>query len=349
MFDTVKLAIPLVLSEGELLAVNWTKTNSSTKNPGEVDEVKTIFYMFHDDSFIGSPFIRYTSKENDFSVGWLKVEVSIPKFICGANVYELEGNDLDNFFKVLKKYLSIHLKVPLSRIPSKEQWGVEKVHVCKNFSVGNLVKHYLCAASKQTIPKFKRRHYYSKGSNDIETIEWIATKKKEKFYDKEAELLQKADYEEKDRHLRRAAGLLRYEIELSDTEIRLISPDRKAVEVLRPQVAIEALQKGIKRIGLNQGVKYSCLKHVINTINHAELDKRTRSSLIAFATEWIVSSEDKCRSKYSNNNFYKNKKRLRKVLGINELLLSDISLPPLEVMCERKKDCHCSSETIAVS
>src|SRR5690606_30095902 len=130
----------------------------------------------------------------------------------------------------------VKLKIPLSRVPSIGRCTVEKVHVCKNFNVGNQKQHYLRAMSSCNIAKYQKRHYCAVGCDKIESVEWIASKRKEKIYDKEAEIQQRKQTSINERHLKKAKGLLRYEIELSDNEIRQININRRAYDVLNIDV-----------------------------------------------------------------------------------------------------------------
>ena len=333
MFDTVKIAIPLMLSKLEIENIEWNQTDSSRRQAVN----NTIYKKLYDNDFKGLPFIRYTYREDDPSKCRLKVEVSIPTLLYGSNVNELRADDIDTFFKMMRKYISVKLKIKLSRIPPINTWTAEKVHVCKNFNVGQLKSRYLNAMSGCSIPKYQKRTYNAKGSDRVESVEWKATKKKEKLYDKEAEVEQQHQYPDKSRHLKRAKGILRYEIELSDTEIRKISPGRRAVEILEMDVAAEILQKGLDRNGLSSGVKYTSLQQVIDAINQETIPLRTKSSLIAFATELLFSGEDECLNKYAASTFRKRKMQLRGILGTDVLLIGDSMLPPLRVVPQKKK------------
>ncbi|KRG07961.1 hypothetical protein ACA30_22690 [Virgibacillus soli] len=332
MFDTVKIAVPLMLSRQEIENVDWNETVSSRR----LEANKTIFKKLYDSDHKGLPFIRYTYKEDEPSKCWLKVETSIPSFIYGSNVNELQDDDIDTFFIMMRKYISVKLKINLSRVPSIRTWVTEKVHVCKNFNVGHLKSRYLNAISARSIAKYQKRTFNAKGSDRVESVEWKATKKKEKIYDKEAEVEQQRQYPDKARHLKRAKGILRYEIELSDTEIRKISPGRKAVEVLNMDAAAKILQKGLDRNGLSSGVKYTSLQQVIDAINQETIPLRTKSSLIAFATELLFSGEDECLNKYAASTFRKRKRQLRGILGTDVLLIGDSMLPPLRVLPQKK-------------
>ncbi|WP_339217728.1 hypothetical protein [Ornithinibacillus sp. FSL M8-0202] len=335
MFDTVKFGVPIHLSQDEIEQVEWTRTNTSI-NKQRIDTSPTIFKTLRGDELQGEPVIHYTYKEFEPSKSWLKVELSIPKFLNGTNVYELGHNDIDVLNKVIRKYLSIKLKLDLSRIPFLESYTVEKVHICKNFYVGNNVKHYLKALTSLTIPKYKRREYTGTGTGNFDSVEWIAKKRKEKVYDKKEEVMQQKDYESKKRHVERAKGILRYEIELSDADIRSISPGRKATDVLRPEVATKFLQKGLIRNGLSSGVRYSSLQDILDLINKQLLPPRTKSALIAYVTEIYFYGEDICREKYSKSIYYERKKQIRDILGLDEILIGEVILPPLSVGKEKR-------------
>lgn len=332
MFDTVKIAVPLMLSRQEIENIEWNETVSSRR----LEANKTIFKKLYDNDHKGLPFIKYTYKENEPSKCWLKVETSIPSFIYGSNVNELQDDDIDTFFKMMRKYISIKLKVNLSRIPSITTWVTEKVHVCKNFNVGHLKSRYLNAMSSRSIAKYQKRIYNAKGSDRVESVEWKATKKKEKIYDKETEVKHQKEYPGKSRHQSKAKGILRYEIELSDKDIRQINPGRKAVEVLKMDVAAKILQKGLDRNGLSSGVKYTSLQQIIDAINQEPIPPRTKSSLIAFTTELLVNGEDEYMIKHAPSTLRKRKKQLRNILGIDVLLIGDKLLPPLRVLPKKR-------------
>jgi len=332
MFDTVKISIPLMLSKLEIENIEWDQTDSSRRHAVN----KTIFKKLYDNDFKGLPFIRYTYRENDLSKCRLKVEVSIPAFLYGSNVNELHVDDIDTFFKMMRKYISVKLNINLSRIPLISTWVAEKVHVCRNFNVGHLKSRYLNAMSARSIAKYQKRTYNAKGSDRVESVEWKASKKKEKIYDKAAEVEQQRQYPDKSRHLKQAKGILRYEIELSDTEIRKISPGRSVMEILKMDVAAEILQKGLDRNGLSSGVKYTSLQQVIDAINREDIPLRTKTALIAFVTELLFSGEDECLNKYASSTFRKRKAQLRSILGTEVLLIGDSVLPPLKVLPQKK-------------
>ncbi|MED4353967.1 hypothetical protein P9265_16765 [Schinkia azotoformans] len=336
MFDTVKIGVPLMLTEQEVGNIEWTRTNSSY-DKSRNQTTPTIFKVLQEKEHDSFPFIRYTYKSDDPTQCWLKIEVSIPNFICGSNVYEVKESDLENFYKVLRKYIAVRLKLDLSRVPKISQCILEKVHVCKNFNVGLLKDEYLKAMASFTMAKYQQHLYCSIGSNNIESVEWKSKKRKEKIYDKEAEVKQKKDYPGKPDHLKRAKGLIRYEIELTDKEIRQISPARKVGEVLREGIANQILQKGLERNGLSDGIKYSSLHQVINKIYRENLPLRTKTSLIAFVTIWLVNGEDECRNKYTPSNYWKIKKEIKEILGVDELLIGEKVLPPLNVLEKQKK------------
>lgn len=336
IFDTVKIGVPIILSKREIKSVEWTRTNSSI-DVNKKQKSRTIFKILEDRENNASPFIRYTYKEDDPSRCWLKVEMSIPKFIYGSNVYELEDGDLDIFFRLLREYISTHLKIALKRVPPISECIVEKVHICKNFQVGDLKQLYLKALSSHTMAKYQLHQYNSFGSSMIETIEWKAKTKKIKVYDKEAEIEQHRDYPEKSKHQKAAKGLLRYEIELSANDIKKISPKRRVGEVLLMDKAVDILHKSLVDSGLERGVKYRSLQQVIDKINNEDLSSRTKNSLIAFVTRWMIYGEKECMKSYTTSNYWKNKSQIKKILGIDELLIADRVLPPLQVLDKQTK------------
>ncbi|MCS1384393.1 hypothetical protein NXZ75_19540 [Lysinibacillus sphaericus] len=335
MFDTVKFGIPIILTQQEIENVQWTDSDSKDKTNNNPS--KTTFKVINKNRVSGSPFIRYTYKRDDISKAWLKVEVSIPKFLYGTNVIEIRESDLPRFYKKIRRYLAKELGMLESKIPHVNLWTAEKVHICKNFNVGDLKQSYLKAISNCTIAKYKRKLYFTVGDSNIETVEWKASNRKEKIYDKEAEIRQQKNYPEKNQQLKLAKGLLRFEVELSDNELRSINRDRLATKILTFGNARNVLQKSLERNGLSKGVKYTSHQQIIDEINSLpNLGIRSKSSLIAFVTEWLVSGKKGCRQKYAESSYWKNVKKLRELLGIDEILIGDVILPPLNVIKKQK-------------
>ncbi|KIY22551.1 hypothetical protein UB32_07985 [Mesobacillus subterraneus] len=91
------------------------------------------------------------------------------------------------------------------------------------------------------------------------------------------------------------------------------------------------------RNGLSKGVKYTSLQQVINTIKVESVSSRTKNALIAFVTRWIINGEEDCRESYTPSNYWKLKSEMKKILGVNELLLGDKVLPPLNVISIQKR------------
>lgn len=192
--------------------------------------------------------------------------------------------------------------------------------------------------SNATISKYKINLYCAKGSNTVETVEWKASKRKEKLYNKEAEVQQGKDYPNKDIHQKVSSGILRYEIELSDDEIRMLCPKRSAIEVVKIDNAIKILQRGLNRNGLSDGIKYTSLMEVINRINNTpSLKISMKEALVSFATEIHLFGVTTCRAKYAESTFRKRRKLLRTTIGTKELLIGDVKLPSLNVAKIQKR------------
>lgn len=330
----MKFGIPLVLTQQEIDSINWTNANSKEI---ESNKPSTTAFKVIKDNADGSPFIRYTYKKDDITQAWFKVEVSLPKFLYGSNVFELAKSDMPKFYKELRKYLATALRLPVSKIPIVELWTVQKVHVCKNFNVGNHKQSYLKTTSNCSIEKYNRRLFFAKGESKIETVEWNANGKKIKVYDKEAEIQQQKNCPKKNQHIQAAKGILRFEVELSDSDIRRINEDRLATKILTFENASEMLQKSLELCGLSEGVKYTSHRHLIDEINKlSNLSVRSKSALIAFVTEWIVNGKEGCQQKYAQSTYWKKVKQMKELLGVRKILVGEINLPPLMIDTTKK-------------
>ncbi|POZ55054.1 hypothetical protein LYSIN_03351 [Lysinibacillus sphaericus] len=327
MFDTIKLSIPIVLSEAEITKINWTQTKTSKYG---TKSYTTVYKRIYNTTVSGTPNIFLIFKEQNPTESWLKVEVSIPKFLYGSNVFEVNENDIGVFYKKLKKHLAEQLKIDVTRIPNIEKCRVDKLHICKNFNVGSLKHEYLKAMCKVSKSKYSVRIYHAMGSNIIQTVEWKAYSRKIKLYDKEAEVIAKGLANTP--AASKAKGMLRFEIELSKKELDKISPSRIATSVLKKSVVDVILQNTLDEIGLGMGIQISSLQQILDTINQqSKLKARGKSTLKAFATDLIMDGETQCRKNYSKATFQRHFKELKMLLGVQKIILSPVTLPPLRI------------------
>jgi hypothetical protein len=329
MIDTVKFDIKLILTEEQIDNISWTDIRKRMKN----NMVRCELFNEQDDT---QPRIIYSFREDDVNRAWLKVELSLPRFLYGSNVYELKQVDIKPAMRKLRRYIAETLAVPLSQVPHYDEWEVEKLHICKNFDVGPHLQHYLRLLS--TIQKpggYKTIPYTAADSNNLESVVYQRKSKRNKrvckFYDKQAEVMERETGPNKNKHLQEAEGILRFEIELSSYEMRKQSPGRLAKDLLTPQFAVKTLQDELISLGLSMPIKQSSMKTVIDTINRTSLNVRTKSMLIAFLTELHLNGKEYCKQKYSRTSYYDNYNKLKEILGMDEILFTDIDLPPLKV------------------
>ncbi|MGG4033502.1 phage/plasmid replication protein [Paenibacillus cisolokensis] len=318
MFDTVWLSIPFKLTDSEMKRV-FTKTNSTKPNA----DSGTTYFLPLVGKAEGDPHLTYVHND-ETGRSYLKVQVSIPKFLRGSNVYEINEQDIRNFFILLRKVLSKKLKLPLNRIPRIEDWTVTKLDVCKNFHTGNQVQQYLRVLASVYIPKYQTHPIHAKGSADVETIYWEASRRRLKFYDKEAEMLKSK--KSKKKHRRQAKGILRFEVTLLRTELRRLGI-RKAEDILTSRFASKILQKELAKLGVTNLRPISGLTAAINKINRSNLSKQQKASLIAFISEQYFCGK----GSRSARTIQRNRRLLKQIFGSSNIIISEVSLPPLEV------------------
>jgi len=328
MIDTVKFDIPITLTGDEMEEVKWTKKSVVTDD----GNITTIFLTLKDESLIGSPYISYTHKEHDQSLSWLRVEVSLPKLRHGTNFYELDDQELEWTLLLLKYYLVKNLRVPISRIPSVDKWQIKKLHLCKNFNVGQDMQLYLNAASKTVIGQHKIHTYSAKGEDRLQTVMWKASTRTEKVYNKFDEINdQSKHHEDHQSLLKLAEGTLRYEAELSADELQVLYIGKSTLGVLKSKTIIPKINRSLNRLNLNQQHKNSNLVDLIKAIeNESSIPTSTKTRLIAFGTKLVTLGESACKASYSLSGYKKVKAQFKRVIG-GKTINSNKTLPGLHV------------------
>lgn len=329
MIDTVKFDIPVNLTEAQIDQVPWTEVKKSMKR-------RMVTCELFDQQDDTQPRLVYKYKEDNPQRAWLKLELSVPRYLYGSNVYELKQVDVEPLLRKLRRYIKQVLQISLSQVPHYKDWEVEKLHICKNFSVGPHLQDYLDLLSGIQKPGgYKTIPYRAADSNKLESVVYQRNRKKNrsihKFYDKRAEIDQKSAYLNKAQHQQNAIGLLRYEVELTYDEMRKYSPSRRAIELLTPQIAVKVLQVGLNSLGLTNPIKQSSIRGMLDVINRTSHSVRTKSMLIAFLSELHLYGKGYCRKKFTRTTYYDNYNKLKDVLGMGEIHFSEVDLPPLKI------------------
>ncbi|MFD1135622.1 phage/plasmid replication protein [Paenibacillus urinalis] len=331
LIDTVKIDIGKKLSQQEIDCVSWTDIK-------EDPNTNTVFCRLFDAKDKSLPRITYTYKKNS-DHGWMKVEVSIPHFLHGSNVYEISPADIKNFYRRLRKYLARQLRLRLTDIPSIELCEVEKLHFCHNFKVGKHLDAYLRVLSAISLSGYKPTTYSANGSRQPESVFWKKGKSVLKFYNKYAEVYQNDKSPGKDQHLRAADDILRFEVELSDYELRKQSSQRLAGELLDPLFARRMLKQKLSQLGVDQPLKATSLETMFDLIKREHRSGRTRTALLGFVTRIKIEGEGACKRAYgkSRSTYYSHYNKLKQLLGTDKIVFSDIDLPPLKLKKRDKK------------
>ncbi|TKH46013.1 hypothetical protein C1I60_06180 [Paenibacillus terrae] len=329
MIDTVKFDIAVILTEEEINQVSWSEVKKMMMS----GIVTCELFNKHDDT---QPRLFYKYKEDDPQRAWLKVELSVPRYLYGSNVYEFKQADVKPMLRQLRRYVVKMLKLPLFRVPHYNDWEVEKLHICKNFNVGSHIQDYLKLLSSMQKPGgYKTVPYNAAGSNRLESVYYQRKGKRNrsihKFYDKRAEVDQKSLYPNKAQHQQDAIGLLRYEIELTYDEMRKYSFTRRATELITPQVAVHVLQEGLSSLGLTKPIKHSPFDSMLDTINSAAFNVRTQAMLVAFLTHLHSYGQGYCKQKYTKTTYYDNYNKLKELFKMDVIQFAETDLPPLKI------------------
>jgi len=339
MWDTIGLSSAITpLTEGQLKSTNWTRTGTDEVHDNErgVTIFKTLARKSKDNK--GIPYIRYTYKADDPTVAYLKVEVSMPTFLNGSNVNELVEGDIPKFFQLLRRYIAGELGIKLKNVP--KSWTVTKLHACRNFDVGNNVQQYLQHLSQIQRPKYQNRVYKEVGGPKIETLEWHARGRKEKFYDKEVEIKKKKKYKGQKNHRKQAKGILRYEVELSRQELYAKDHQRRADVLLSKAFADEILEKGLMNYGISNKIQLSGLQNAYDIIVNSDIGNRQKTALVAMLHELHEYGEKQTKKRHPSSTYSRNIALLKEILGTEKLIFSPLELPPLTqiVSIQREKE-----------
>lgn len=329
MIDTVKFDISVILTEGQIEHVPWSEVRKTLKK----GMVRCELFDQNDDT---QPRLVYSYKEDNPGRAWLKLEVSAPRFLHGSNVYELKQTEVEPLMRKLRRCVAKLLQIQLSHVPHYNDWEIEKLHICKNFNVGRQIQDYLRLLSDIQKPGgYKTVPYKGVNGNKLESVVFMRNTRKNrsihKFYDKRAEVDQKPTYSGKQKHAQDAVVLLRYEIELTNDQLRKYSPGRQAKVLLTPQVAFHVLQEGLNSLGLTKPIKQSSFRGMLEAIEQANSSIRSESMLIAFLTELHEYGTEYCKLKYKKTTYHATYNKLRKALGVDEIHFSDVDLPPLKI------------------
>lgn len=302
MVDTIKFDIPLKLTMKDLREIKWTSMTERESN-GKVK----CFYNIKENEFIGEPFISYTFDKDERTKCWLRVEVSLPKFRHGTNFYELNDDEMKWTLNMLKVYLCKKLKISLNRLPGVDSWTIKKMHVCKNFNVGSNMQVYLSNASKKVLQKRKNTSYKASGKDKIQSVVWKAKSTAEKVYDKQAEIKEnEKNHDDFKALIPKSIGCLRYESELSRSDLRILHAKNNTSQILSSAVIKPLLNKNLKRLNLNFNIQSTELKLVLNLIESDNtISTRSKNSLIAFFTKMHTLGESQTKQSYSQAGFYK--------------------------------------------
>ncbi|CAG7648146.1 hypothetical protein PAESOLCIP111_05537 [Paenibacillus solanacearum] len=299
MIDTVNLIVkPVQINPTYLLKL---QPNPKTYLDHPTGSLKTTYKMYDEQL----PYIVY----NDYSQ-ILIVQVSIPKFLYGNNVYLIQESDIPLFFHRLSSRLyelfAIHVK--------KEDWYVSRIDLCWNFQLGDEVENYIKQLHGLYIPYMKSKLY---GRN--ETATHFNDSRYITFYNKQQEC---KDHKEPAEIIAKAQGLLRMEVSLSYDEMRKYSSKRLAIHLISKAFFIHTFKPSLETIQLPatiDGLSLEWFKSQSFKLNQIE-------SVLSFQAlhNWLTDSEVRQLYKPST---YANRKKLSKQI----IFPSQRSLRPLAI------------------
>ncbi|MDO3411489.1 hypothetical protein QWJ34_17115 [Saccharibacillus sp. CPCC 101409] len=316
MFDTIAIrcSIPAICQK-HLSTIDWERTGTSLQHNGIKEHISTFKTIRRKKTKSSMPYIRYSLSDKDPAKAFIKVEVSIPKFLYGNNVDEITEADVASFYKKLRRYVAKQLHMSTKDIPPIRQWKVIKLHVCKNFNVGKHVQAYLKSYSQLSRPKYKQQAYFERGGPQVETVEWRARTRKEKVYDKNREVKRTKQHSNKNSALKDSKGVLRYEIELSQQEIYRQSNNTRLVKkLLTKSFAHEILNKGLLELQRQSIVQLSDVRSSHQKIKKYGLNKRQEDCLIALLYNIEAYGEAFVKENESKSSFHRNITLLKTVL-----------------------------------
>lgn len=256
MFDTVRLHHPRPMpSAPELLQLGFVSLDGRNdgrspkwvKNPPK-----------------GSCEPRLTYSNRDAAGSYLIAEVSLPKFLFGNNIKEIEPNHIELTLSDFGEYVEQAARVEFDARTAL----VGRADYCRNYQLENetQVRAYIKAFQCATLPKYSRRC-----ENDT-TVTLRSRSREVTLYSKHDELKYRKAIPEL---LELSEGVLRFEPRfLSSGACRALANrfgvDRTAVELLSPDVWRSVMQRDISRVSLDKPIltRSSLLDKVVRVFGY---------------------------------------------------------------------------------
>lgn len=308
MIDTIRISGDYEIDDAMLYAIPWTNSYGIHGGGGN--------------GYFGERFV-YRAKGQTVSLEYasetkkLTVEISIPRFLYGNNVQMIAEHDIKIFFQKLNDYL----KTKFYAYP-RHDWTlfqVNRMDVCWNFHVGQLVADYIQAFSHIYLPRYTTRIY-----GGGESVEWSNKSKRMSFYDKEKEVRKR---KQDDTVIEMAKGILRFEVNLRVYDLKCISYKRWAGELLREEVVKHFLLSHIHKLGLDRQFIICNQLEIAKKLCEAYKPHKAQQ-LLGFILLRQLFGEEKVKQ-FSRSTYDRRIKELSK-LGVAPMFSSK-KLPPLDL------------------
>ncbi|CAH0121353.1 hypothetical protein PAE9249_03880 [Paenibacillus sp. CECT 9249] len=326
MNDSILFSVGLQLTDSEIGRVDWN--DNLTKVYFEKG-TKYISYGYYKGN--SAPRIRYYPERQEVTV-----EVSIPTFLYGSNIYDYQPSDAKWFITSLTDYLSDAFKIERSRLDLIGQGKVKRLDVYRHFRAADSLMCYIDYFKKQRIPQYTCDEKY-----DGNAVYWIAQTRKIKIYIKIAHmkyLMAKGKMFFTEQEFRLMKDILKLEVTLSSDDLDKLHPNRNLFEILTSPKIDHFISRDAHRIGLFDNFNVYSKTKLIDQIHRQDdgvLTKSDKQKAIHMLEIYNTYGLDEVNEHYSSSVLVKLKQKLR-AIGLNQFAYSTTDLPQLQPTLIRK-------------
>jgi hypothetical protein len=190
----------------------------------------------------GEPKIEYDGKASR-----LYVEVSLPGFMYGHDIFMITPSNINGALNKLSSYVAERMLMSSDELPSVEEWSIDFLDVCSNFHTGESFLENLRYLHQKKIPHYKR---VKQGPPWF--MVWERTSDRISVVDKGIEVISKQYVADINELSKRAEGIIRIEGRFSGKEIMKRFGTQRVVDILRPPVAYQLMMEILDKLSVNK-------------------------------------------------------------------------------------------------
>lgn len=327
MIDTILIGYKMLLSEAQLHEIDWDDRHQKEYFKKDITYHSYGYYKGE-----SKPRMRYYPK-----TGLLTVEVSVPTFIYGSNIYDYDTQDAPLFISMLRRYVSKALNIDESVLDDFEKAEVKRLDVYKHYRASDPINCYLEYFSKQRIPQYSCEAKYNG-----DAMFWIAVTRKIKIYIKlnhMKKLMKERKMYFTPEELKMMENILKLEVTLSADDLYNLHPEREFRDILTSPSIDRLLNRDAERIGLFKEVNINSRASLIGHIYsqpETVLTKSDKQKAIYMLEIYNMIGVGAIKDHFSTAVEVKLKQKLR-IIGLKQMAYSNVELKKLNPVVNYKQ------------